>query len=106
VATRYFGGTLLGVGGLIQAYTQTAQETLKHAHLVQQEIFDTLELTYTYQQTSLLAYLFEKYEVKVVAEKYEDKIYQKLQINRGLSEAFTKETWEKSQGNINVFTIE
>lgn len=91
---------MLGVGGLIQAYTQTAQETVKHAPLMQQEIVDTLEITYEYQQTSLLAHLFAKYEVKVLTEYYDDKIYQKLQINHGISEAFTKEVWEKSQGKI------
>jgi putative IMPACT (imprinted ancient) family translation regulator len=64
---------------------------VKHAPLVQQEIFDTLELIYTYQQTSLLAYLFEKYEIKIITEHYDEKIYQKLQINRGISEAFIKE---------------
>jgi uncharacterized YigZ family protein len=102
VVTRYFGGTLLGVGGLIQAYTLTAQETLKHARLIQQEIFDKVELSYSYTQTSLLAYLFEKYEVKVLEQIYDVGIQQKLQINRGYSEAFKKELLDKSGGSLIV----
>jgi putative IMPACT (imprinted ancient) family translation regulator len=92
----------LGVGGLIQAYTQTAQATLRHAHLVEQEIFDILELTYEYQQTALLSYLCEKYAVKVIAARYDEKIYQKLQINRGYSEAFKKELFDKSNGGLKL----
>ncbi|GHV26809.1 YigZ family protein [Bacteroidia bacterium] len=98
VITRYFGGTLLGVGGLIQAYTQTAQETVRNASLIQEEIFDELDLTFSYEQTSLISYLLQKYEGKVVGEFYDEQIKQKLQINRGLSEAFKKEVYEKSNG--------
>ncbi|MDR2189981.1 MAG: YigZ family protein [Candidatus Peribacteria bacterium] len=105
VATRYFGGTLLGVGGLIQAYTKTAQETLHHAPLVQKEIYNTLELYSTYQQTSLVAYLLEKYEVQVLAETYDTQIYQKLQINRGLSEAFIQEIRNKNLHTLKVTVL-
>ena len=85
---------------MIQAYTQTAQETIKHAPLIQKEIYDEIEIVYAYDQTSLISYLFEKYEVKVFEEVYTDQIKQKLQINRARSEVFKKEIFEKSNGSI------
>ncbi|MDR0860464.1 MAG: YigZ family protein [Candidatus Peribacteria bacterium] len=100
VINRYFGGTLLGVGGLIQAYTQAAQETVRNAPLIQKEIFDELALTFTYEQTSLLTYLTEKYDAKVLESFYATEVKQKLQINRGLSEAFRKELYESSKGSL------
>ncbi|MDR0369460.1 MAG: YigZ family protein [Candidatus Peribacteria bacterium] len=100
VVTRYFGGTLLGVGGLIQAYSQCAKETVKHAPLVEKEIYDEIEIAYSYNQTSLLAYVFEKYEIKILEQHYDTNIQQKLQINHGYAEAFKKEVFDKSNGSL------
>jgi putative IMPACT (imprinted ancient) family translation regulator len=88
------------VGGLIQAYTQTAQETVKHAPLLQKEIFDEIVFTFTYEQTSLITSLLQKYEGKIMEEHYDQQIQQKLQINRGWSEAFKHELFERSKGTL------
>lgn len=102
VVTRYFWGTLLWVWGLIQAYGQCAQETLKYAPLIEKEIYDELVVSYSYDQTSLLTHLFEKYDISVLHNMYDVWIQQKLQINRGYSEAFKKELFEKSNGSLQV----
>lgn len=49
VVVRYFGGTKLGVGGLIQAYKQTAYETLRLANVVEVEVQSTFEATIQYE---------------------------------------------------------
>ncbi|MDR3169955.1 MAG: DUF1949 domain-containing protein [Candidatus Peribacteria bacterium] len=92
----------MGVGGLIQAYTQTAQETIKHSSLIQKEIFDEVVLTFSYEQTSLVSYLLQKYDGKILVEEYGEQVKQKLHINRGLTEAFRKEVVEKSNGSLNI----
>ena len=45
---RYFGGTKLGVGGLIKAYKTTAKETLEQAVIIQKEILQTLYIEFEY----------------------------------------------------------
>jgi putative IMPACT (imprinted ancient) family translation regulator len=92
----------LGVGGLIQAYTQTAQETVKRAVLVQKEILDEVVISFSYEQTSLISYLLQKYEGTILAEEYGEQVKQKLHINRGLREAFKKELFDKSKGNLTI----
>jgi len=71
---------------------------------VQQEILTTIEITSTYDQISLLSFLFKKYEIKIIDTQYpenqQEKIKQKLQINQGLSEAFKQELFDKSKGQI------
>lgn len=102
VVTRYFGGTLLGVGGLIQAYSQTAKELLSHAQLVDKEITTQVPLSYTYDQVSLVQHLFSKYDAKVISDIYDKTIQQTVEINIWLIDNFKKELNEKSNGKIKV----
>lgn len=48
LVVRYFGGTLLGTGGLVRAYTAAAREALRAAKLVRLGVCDLLRLTMDY----------------------------------------------------------
>lgn len=48
IATRYFGGIKLGVGGLVRAYTKTAKIALSSNVIVEKKIFETIEITIDY----------------------------------------------------------
>ncbi len=48
VVTRYFGGTLLGTGGLVRAYTQAALGALMAAGIVTYDIYSTVEINVGY----------------------------------------------------------
>jgi len=48
VVTRYFGGTLLGVSGLINAYRSAAADSLKNAEVIELTVRDTYEITFPY----------------------------------------------------------
>ena len=48
VVTRYFGGILLGAGGLVRAYSHTAKLALEAAHIITYERYTELKLTCTY----------------------------------------------------------
>lgn len=48
VVVRYFGGTLLGVGGLIQAYRNAAADALLHAKIIEKTVHDFYELHFSY----------------------------------------------------------
>ena len=48
VVTRYFGGILLGTGGLVRAYSHTAKLALEAAHIITYEQYTQLELTCSY----------------------------------------------------------
>ncbi|MDN5351933.1 MAG: hypothetical protein PWQ12_852 [Clostridiales bacterium] len=48
VVTRYFGGVKLGTGGLVRAYTQTAQAALEATGIVEMYSFTRLRLEYDY----------------------------------------------------------
>jgi len=93
VVTRYFGGTLLGVGGLIQAYSQTAKESLSHSQLIEKEITSQLSLTYNYDQVSVAQHIFSKYDAKVISDSYDQDIKQTIEININSWIWEIKDTW-------------
>lgn len=51
VVARYFGGTKLGVSGLITAYKTTAAEALQNASIIEKTIDDYFLVRFTYEQT-------------------------------------------------------
>ncbi len=48
VVTRYFGGTLLGTGGLVRAYTSAALGALESAEIIRYDIYSSLEISVNY----------------------------------------------------------
>ena len=100
VVTRYFGGTMLGVGGLIQAYGETAKQVIEHANVIQAEIVRTIEFSYDFDLVQTVRNVLNKYSAKVIEEKYEEKVTMKIEINSGYLQAFKEEIKENSQGKI------
>jgi putative IMPACT (imprinted ancient) family translation regulator len=82
IVVRYFGGTLLGVGGLIQAYTQATKDAIQNCNIIEKEILKEFELIHEYTQTSLVAYLMEKYDIKLIEETCDEKSKKILSINQ------------------------
>jgi len=50
VVVRYFGGVLLGVGGLVQAYKQAAADALANAGIVTDAVTESYQLTFAYPE--------------------------------------------------------
>ena len=70
---RYFGGILLGKGGLVHAYSLSCKNALEKACFVEEVKREELVLKSTYQQYSKLSLLFKEYDIdiiKVVNEEF------------------------------------
>ena len=102
IVVRYFGGTLLWVGGLIQAYTQATKDAVINCNIIEKEILKEFELVHEYSQTSLVAHLMEKYSIKLIDEICDEKSKKILSINQGLFPDFEKELFESSNGNLRI----
>lgn len=102
IVVRYFGWTLLWVGWLIQAYTQATKEAILNCNIIEKEILKNFELIHEYNQTSLVAHLMEKYDVKLIEEMCDEKAKKILAINQWLFPDFKKELFESSNGSLKV----
>jgi uncharacterized YigZ family protein len=65
VVVRYFGGSLLGVPGLINAYKTATQEALQNAAITERWIEDLVELEFEYPNMSEVMYLLRQSEATV-----------------------------------------
>ena len=89
--TRYFGGTLLGTGGLVKAYTEAAQAVLALAHT---EVFTEREefgLRLSYEDYETCKRLLKKFGVKVGTEDFAERVHISGCIETALKEDFERE---------------
>ena len=73
VVVRYFGGTKLGVGGLITAYREAAKDALEQANVVTKEVRNTYTMDYAYDQTGPVKRLLEQYGAEITKESFQDR---------------------------------
>lgn len=65
---RYFGGTKLGVGGLIQAYRTTAQLALENSIIVERTQVEYFSITFNYAAMNSVMRIIKKYKLKIVSQ--------------------------------------
>ena len=71
VVVRYFGGTKLGVGGLIQAYRTAASDALDHSTIVECRVFDILKLEFAYDQMNSVMKVIKDKQLEFEDQKFD-----------------------------------
>ena len=71
VVVRYFGGTKLGVGGLIQAYKTTAQMALETCRIVKKTIDENFILKFEYPEMNTVMRIIKDEDFKLITQKME-----------------------------------
>ena len=72
VVVRYFGGVLLGVGGLIQAYKEAAKSALASSEIVEKIVEVHYKIEYAYEQSSAVQIVLKRYKCAVRSQSYTD----------------------------------
>ena len=71
VVVRYFGGTKLGVGGLISAYKTTAQMTLEAAEIIDKTIDVNFNISFDYKNINKVMRIIKEKKLVVTSQKME-----------------------------------
>ncbi len=70
VVTRYFGGTLLGTGGLVHAYTAAAVGALKAAQIITYDMYTQMKIGVSYSDYQRLGGALGKYGFRIADTEY------------------------------------
>lgn len=106
VITRYFGGTLLGTGGLVKAYTEAAQSVVNAVERGQRVPVHVAMAAIPYNFLERVRILTTKSHGKILAEDYAGDITLTLQFPVENFESFQADMRELSAGKIQAEVIE
>ncbi|MBE6139263.1 MAG: YigZ family protein [Firmicutes bacterium] len=80
VVIRYFGGIKLGAGGLVRAYSNSVNDTLKLTNIIELEEGYLVELEFSYDQVKLVDYMLNN--KTIISKEYNDNIIYKFYLNK------------------------
>lgn len=80
MVVRYFGGTKLGVSGLINAYRSSAENALSQAHVITDFPVTERVLSFTYEKMDVVMRVVKDYELEIVSQDFQLDCYMVLSI--------------------------
>jgi uncharacterized YigZ family protein len=71
VVVRYFGGTLLGTGGLANAYRSAASDALDRAAIVERKVESRLQLEFNYSSMNKVMKVIRDYQAEIETQQFD-----------------------------------
>ena len=102
VVTRYFGGILLGGGGLVRAYSHAASLACDAAHIMDMCLCHRLKITADYGMYGKISYLLPNYETITVNSDFGSDVVLEILVLSEKLEALTKELTEVTNGTAEI----
>lgn len=106
VVTRYFGGVLLGTGGLVRAYQKSVQEGLKNAIIVEKISGQKIQIQTDYTDIGKIQYIINEKNIKELETVYSEKVEMLLVVAEDKVEDLEKEIKEATAARVAVTILE
>ena len=87
VSVRYFGGTKLGVGGLINAYKNSAQLALEASEIIEKTIDKQFKITFGYDMMNKVMRIIKERNIEIVSQKLELECEYLITVRKNEAEA-------------------
>ena len=104
VVTRYFGGTLLGTGGLVRAYTQATKEGLADAGIATMRYGKELTIGIDYTDVGKIQYILGSRQIEIAQSRYTENVEFDIRIPAEAVGALTKELTEATAARARIET--
>jgi len=103
VVVRYFGGILLGTGGLITAYKEAAADALQNAAIVEKEVTSIYILNFDYPVLNDVMHIIKTYNIAILSQQFEEKCKMKIEVPRQIEELIVGKMKEKVDQLLNMY---
>lgn len=102
VVTRYFGGTLLGTGGLVRAYSASALGAIKEAKIITYDLYTQITISISYSDYQKLSGVFEEFEFRTDDTDFGANVEILGRVTSVKVEDFSKRIVEVTSGRSNI----
>lgn len=102
VVTRYFGGVLLGTGGLVRAYQRAVKEALRASVIMTRETGCRLKIKAGYNDVGRLQHLFAGRQIPIFDSEYTQDVAMSLVVAGEQRETLVKEITEATGGRAQI----
>ena len=96
IVTRYFGGILLGTGGLVKAYSSAVKNAIARAEKVEMKLCNEYSIEVDYSYHNILLHYFKEDSIIVRDTKYTDNICLDIVVEQNLGDAVVAKITEKT----------
>lgn len=105
VVTRYFGGTLLGTGGLVRAYSKAVQAGISASRIIEKHHGVLIEIGTDYNGVGKLQYLFAQKGIPVLDSQYTETVKLQILVPVKEGESIKKSVTEATSGRASITEI-
>ncbi|MEE3495245.1 MAG: YigZ family protein [Butyrivibrio sp.] len=102
IVTRYFGGVLLGTGGLVRAYTQAAQAAIAASETGEMVYARQLTLEVAYNMINNVKYFLEQNNISISDPRYTENVQYDICVREEDKDRITEGLIQKCEGKITI----
>jgi len=102
IVTRYFGGTKLGVGGLVRAYGGAAEQAIRAADHVTKYLTETVNASFPHSQIGNVMNVVSKQGAKILDTRYDEEVHLCLEIRNSRMVELKSLLVQHTSGNITL----
>ena len=102
VVTRYFGGIMLGAGGLVRAYTRGAKDAVNAANVKVMAMAAQVSIEVDYSLYGRLPQIFLEFDTRTESEDFSDTVKITVYVREELAEKLTEKLTDSCNGKIAV----
>ena len=100
VVTRYFGGTKLGKGGLIRAYSECTRQALSKCNIKKEFIKERVKFSFPYDSTGTVMHVISQFAAQLIDSKYGSDTEMTVQIRKSKAQGFKEQLIEATSGKL------
>ena len=105
VVTRYFGGILLGTGGLVRAYSGAAKAGLEGSVIVEKKLAEKIQVVTDYNGLGKIQYIAAERGITTLDTQYTDKVVMTFLVPVVEAAAFSAALTEGTNGRAGIETV-